>query len=568
MKFKKSIVLTISGAFLSVSLFAQTLQEGIKAMQMENFDGALVTFKSIIAKEPTNGLAYYYSGNIKFSEGDITGAKSFFQKGTEMAPKDGSNFAGLAKIAMEQNSSAEANSNAAKAVTLGKKDAAVINRAAEAYYESKTKDFVKADELLTKSMTIVSKNPDTYMHRGDMYFAKNDLGNAIVNYSFATDFDPKNFIAYYKLGKIYASTKNYKDAIASFEKSATSEPDFAPTNRELSDIYSIQKDYQKAKDYFGKYAEMAENKIEVKERYAKILYQARDFSGAINEASDFLKTNPNNVVMNRLMGYSNLELGNDAEAMKYLNKVFEIAKPEKIMLQDYEFSAKLYDKMGQDSMALIQKEKMVELDPSKADLYSELGANYLKLKKFDLSANAYQKAIDKKTKKSINDVFGLGSAYYYNKDYTNADNAFAKAIEMSPSSIVGYQWRGKCNSRIDADMTKGLAIPYYQKVIELATDTTRYESELIEAYRYLGKYYARKDVDFAQGSGIPYYSKLVNLASLDQIKYKSELIESYKYLGSYFGVIQDYENYKNNWLKVKELAPDDKDMIEVMTTIK
>ena len=82
---------------------------------------------------------------------------------------------------------------------------------------------------------------------------------------------------------------------------------------------------------------MAEDKIDVKERYAKILYQAKDFQNAIKEASEFLKTDPNNVVMNRLMGYSNLELNNDAEALKYLNKVFEVAKPGKILPQDYEF---------------------------------------------------------------------------------------------------------------------------------------------------------------------------------------------------------------------------------------
>ena len=566
--FTKKITFTIFSAFISTGIFAQTIQEGVKALQMENYVGALKTFESIISKEPTNGLAYYYAGDTKFTTGDIAGAKSSFKKGSEMAPKEGSNFAGLALIAMEENNSADAKANAAKAVSLGKKDAAVINRTAEAFYEGKTKDFARAEELLNTSMALVSKNTDTYMHRGDMYYAKKDLGNAIVNYGFVTDFDPKNFVAHYKLGKIYISTKNYKDAIVSLEKSAAAEPNFAPTNRELSDIYSIQKDYQKAKDYFGKYASMAEDKIEVKERYAKILYQAKDFQNAIKEASEFLKTDPNNVVMNRLMGNSNLELNNDAEALKYLNKVFEVAKPGKVLPQDYEFIAKLYEKSGQDSMAMVMKEKMIELDPSKADMYSDMGAGYYKMKKFDLSAKAYQNAIDKKTKKSVNDVLGLGSALYFTKDYAGADAAFAKAIEMSPNSIVSFQWRGKCNAKLDADLTKGLAVPFYQKVTELATDTTKFKSELIEANRYLGKYSARKDIDFAAGSGVPFYTKLVMLATSDPVKYKNDLIEAHKYLGSYYGVIQNYDEYKSHWLSVKALAPEDKDMLDVMTTIK
>ncbi|MBK9353480.1 MAG: tetratricopeptide repeat protein [Bacteroidetes bacterium] len=42
---------------------------------MENYVGALKIFESIISKEPTNGLAYYYASDTKFTTGDIGGAK-------------------------------------------------------------------------------------------------------------------------------------------------------------------------------------------------------------------------------------------------------------------------------------------------------------------------------------------------------------------------------------------------------------------------------------------------------------------------------------------------------------
>ena len=58
------------------------------------------------------------------------------------------------------------------------------------------------------------------------------------------------------------------------------------------------------------------------------------------------------------------------------------------------------------------------------------------------------------------------------------------------------------------------------------------------------------------------------LATSDPVKYKNDLIEAHKYLGSYYGVIQNYDEYKSHWLSVKALAPEDKDMLDVMTTIK
>ncbi|MBL0078641.1 MAG: tetratricopeptide repeat protein [Bacteroidetes bacterium] len=90
--FTKKITFTIFSAFISTGIFAQTIQEGVKALQMENYVGALKIFESIISKEPTNGLAYYYAGDTKFTTGDIGGAKSSFKKGSEMAPKEGPNF--------------------------------------------------------------------------------------------------------------------------------------------------------------------------------------------------------------------------------------------------------------------------------------------------------------------------------------------------------------------------------------------------------------------------------------------------------------------------------------------
>src|SRR5574344_1418944 len=76
------------------------------------------------------------------------------------------------------------------------------------------------------------------------------------------------------------------------------------------------------------------------------------------------------------------------------------------------------------------------------------------------------------------------------EDYMAADAAFAKAAEMNPEGFRANLSRARTNSRMDETSEKGLAKPYYEKVVSslISKNDPKYNDTLIEAYSYLGYY--------------------------------------------------------------------------------
>jgi tetratricopeptide (TPR) repeat protein len=118
-----------------------------------------------------------------------------------------------------------------------------------------------------------------------------------------------------------------------------------------------------------------------------------------------------------------------------------------------------------------------------------MGAIYLKMKKYDNSVKSYERKLKASSKLNANDYFSMGRAYYFNKDFINADTCFGTVIKLQNTLPIGYLWRAKSSIQLDPDSKLGLAKPYYEKYVELTTDTKKFIKELTEAYEYLGYYY-------------------------------------------------------------------------------
>ena len=99
--------------------------------------------------------------------------------------------------------------------------------------------------------------------------------------------------------------------------------------------------------------------------------------------------------------------------------------------------------------------------------------------------------------------------YYFNKDYVDADTSFAMLVLAKPDLAVGYQWRATVNASMDPTSEKGLAKPFYEKLLTLIeSDTAKYKKEIVEAYSYLGYYYyLQNDIPTAKS----YFQKVLVL---------------------------------------------------------
>ncbi len=101
-------------------------------------------------------------------------------------------------------------------------------------------------------------------------------------------------------------------------------------------------------------------------------------------------------------------------------------------------------------------------------------------------------------------------ALYSAENYLKADSVFAIYTDKYPGELHGYLWRARCNALIDTTMEKGLAVPHYIKLAEVASkDKEKNKTVLSRAYQYLGAYEANITKDFTVS--LTYYDKILVL---------------------------------------------------------
>jgi tetratricopeptide (TPR) repeat protein len=110
------------------------------------------------------------------------------------------------------------------------------------------------------------------------------------------------------------------------------------------------------------------------------------------------------------------------------------------------------------------------------------------------------------------DLFNWGLAHYMAKEYAMADSVFGIYETKYPEQDFGYYWRARSDAAIDTAMQTGMAIPHYQKLIEIAGKDTANKTNrkhLIESYGYIAAYKANTEKDYA--GAIDNFEKLLEL---------------------------------------------------------
>jgi len=489
----KTITLLLSGiSFTIINVNAQTIQEAIKYTDNEQFETATRAFKSLLKGQPTNGDIYYYLGENYFKNEDADSALYYYKKGVEIAPVSPLNYIGQGKLFQFDSKIADAKVQFDKALSMGaNKNTIVLLKVAEALIKAPQKDLDQAAKLLEIATKLEPKNPEVYILTGDMYLEKTDGNNAIANYKKAQDLDKTSVKAILRVGQLYGRAKNYTLALDKYQDAAKVDSSFAPAYREQGELYYMAKQYEKAKTKYKRYLDLAGNNFSAKQRYASFLFLNKEYKESIALFNELQKQDTTKNFVNRLLAYSLYETGDYPNGTVYINRFFNRAPLEKtkIIASDFEYRGKLFSKTGKDSLAIIDLEQAIQMDTSKVDLCSDMGAIYLKMKKYDSAVKSYERKLKATNKLNANDYFSMGRAYYFNKDFMNADTCFATVIKLQNALPIGYLWRAKTSIQLDPDSKLGLAKPYYEKYVELNTDSKKFLKELTEAYEYLGYYY-------------------------------------------------------------------------------
>ena len=514
-----------SAVIVAASVLSASAADNKKAIEYYQ-SGFPEHAKTILFNNLTEGStnkeeAYFTLGDIYFTLDMPDSAAYYYKKGLEVNPNSIPSMVGEAKLKIKTDPKGAENVFSDLVSGKNKKNPLYYTLIGQAYLDNG--DFEKAADYAEKAKRADNKYADAYLLQGDIYAAQKIAGKAAEQYEQAIYFDKAHRQGYIKYARLYANV-NMDLAIEMLNKLLALDAQSAIAYRELAEVYYANGQFSKAEDAYEKFVAL-DNFYSESEmaKYATILFYNKNFDKSVQVAMEVLKKNPKNFVMRRLLMYNAVELKKYNLAADYANTFMNEGDGAKYIYLDYVYYGRLLSALGEKAKGYQQLEKALEIDPSRIEMYKELGDMYESDRDYANAIRQYQNFIDKgEDKVTLSDYFTVGKLNYFaagdttaayvaqkDKFIAAADSAFAMVAEKAPDNYLGYFWQARTNFFIkDPETTKGLAKPYYEKVIEILAPRGTNQSQLVEAYSYLGFYYINRD---QLKESLPYWEKILEI---------------------------------------------------------
>jgi tetratricopeptide (TPR) repeat protein len=492
----KKVLLVMLGAVPSLFAMPQNIQDAKKLIYYEKYKTAENSLQQLVKTEPANAEAWYWLSQacLPLNEvAELRNALSAAPAETRKAPYYQVAYGHLLLAENKKDSAAVYFQQALDETK--EKDANILAAVANAHITTKAGDGQYAAQLLEKATKREKKDPYLYTLWGDAY-RKQGLGSeAYKTYQQALDNDNKYAPALYRMGKIFVSQKNPEMYLDYFNKTLAADSNYTPALYELYYHYYFT-DAKKAMDYFTSYMAKSDRNINNDYLYTDLLYLNKQYDAAISNAQQFSTQVKDSMPrLYKLMAYSYAGLKDTANALTCMSRYFAKEADSNMVAKDFETMATLYDATpGKEDSAIIYYAKTVDKIKDSNTLfqyYKKLADLSKNRKDYAGQANWLGKYYLQNSKAGNVDLFNWGIANIKAENYVQADTVFGLYIEKYPEQSFGYYWRARANAAQDTTMEKGLAVPWYTKLIEvLNADTTGKANKKweVEAYGYLAAY--------------------------------------------------------------------------------
>lgn len=507
---KRAAGLGLAIAFIaSGASYAQSLKDAQVAIDAEQYAKAKSILKNLVQSKPKDAENYFYLGDIYLVTDYPDSAKTFFQQGLESDPKLNLNKVGLGAVALAQNNTAEAEKLFTEATEKTKKKDYLENLYVGRAYMNpnlETPDYKKALTYLEKAKAANQKDASIPSSLGDAYFGLGDASNAYTNFRDAYDLDNTFTRARVQMAIISKQARAFPEAIADLVKITQEHPEYAPAFRELAETNNAyaqfatkSEDYnsriQEALKFYKQYMDLTDYSLDSRMRYADFLIKAKDYKSLEEQANEMAKLDKVNPRILRYLGYASYENGNYPASQKAITDFISKVDEKRLIPEDYYFLGLSEVKQATDTTSggdttllaqgIANLTKAVQLDTTwkLAEGLSGVAKESFDAKNFGVAGALFKAAAQAPKSKTYNyDLFFWGYAQYYNFALNmnkepkpskgildDAISAFDKVNEVVPDMAEAYLFKAKSYSLLDDDPQnpKGLAVPHYQKYLEV-----------------------------------------------------------------------------------------------------
>jgi tetratricopeptide (TPR) repeat protein len=385
-----------------------------------------------------------------------------------------------------------------------------------------------------EALNIDPKNSEALTLKARVYVLITNYNDAITLLNEAISNDNSYSPAYYELSELYATLKDYSKAAENYSKYIETSEITPEKRKRFASILYLNKEYNKTinilkdlitteKDITGSIRILAYSYYKLDDVENSMTYFQKLLAV---DSVDFLSTDYEN--------YADLlsKTGNDSLSIEYMYKVVDLDSTRKDMLSKIsilhfknknwtgvinalerknQITAQEYFDLGK-AYYFTSENFLSQLTQDLATTLNLTPENKSQLRNFIIQ---YQKDLNEKSNKDsvvsnfthqIESLLAASQKSSWNSvkerwltsvnnsnvylDYLEADSALSILSVKAPELAIAYFWRARVNTNFDPESNLGLAKPYYEQFITLASkDVEKYKKELIEAYSYFGYYY-------------------------------------------------------------------------------
>ncbi len=532
MKLKTGLLL-LASVFLLNSLMAQTVEQGRKFLYYERFKSAKETFQKVLAANPNNEEAAYWLGQSMIlpddrTAQDLSEAKSLYQSKLSANPNSALLIAGIGHIELIEGKPQDARNHFEAAISLSQgKSIPVLNAVgfANGNPDSKNGDPAYAIDKLKQATQIKKFNdPEVLVNLGDAYRKAGDGGNAVISYQAALAIDPKYARAHYRMGRLYQSQGKGQESVylPFFDDAIRDDPSYAPVYNNLFNYY-YETNVPRAAEYFEKWLANSDDDPKACFYRASVKYAQGLFQEAVSKADECIMAGGNTPYPNlfglKALAYNRLK--DSIKAKDSYDEYFRRQSPDKIGSGDLSQYALLLLKFpGNEIQAGELVDKAVALDSveeNKVSYLKAMATAYQAQKKFKESGDWFAKILTVKKNIRKTDLYYAGYDYFRSTAFDSSIKVFTQYITKFPEDIFGYYMIAKASAGIDSTGELGLAVPFYQKSLEMGeseADKTKVKDQLMGAYKFFIEYYYNVKKD--QATALTYVEKAILLDPTDE----------------------------------------------------
>ena len=512
---KKTVHLLALGVLLNAGVYAQSVEDGVKAYYNGNYASAV----SILEKNADKPEAAYWLAESYFQQGERkhTQAKATIEKALAAKPGDAYLLAAKGHSLLLENKVAEATQSFEAAIAAaGKKDedkARVLNAvgySVTTVYNNVDKvgdikyAVAKLEEARNLILGMKEKNRDAKLladietNLADATLKANpgEGSRAFELYQDALTLDPSFAKAEYRKAMIFRSQRNIEMYLQALDKAIAANPSYYPAYDDLYTYYTYNvRDAAKAKPYGDKMVSLLPPSPNNEYIKAVSSYFGKNYPEAINIGKSIIsqagdQTKPE---VYKLIAYSLIENKDTAAAIPFVEDYFKNQAKDNILPKDYSLKATAYSTTpGKEAEVVKTYMDAAAADTTiagKVNILEDGAKLFADAGKGALAGDLYAKILEIKPadKLTINDYFNAGyTGYYKSGQYEKAWEVFDAVRTKFPNWNYGYMLAFGSSKVFDTTNAQNKFVPDGEKYIaylQSPNDTSAVSAKRAEVFK-------------------------------------------------------------------------------------